>query len=293
MPYFLMILAIAVLLALACVVIFIILPGQRIPVDRSQYVALGSSYAAGLGLGKRVPGSAVAAGRTVNSYPQKLARMAGLSLVDMSWSGSKSRDILQRGALRQRPQIDAVGADTELVTMTTGGNDVGYGGDLMLLSFRNKNAVWRFLIDALLKNPLPVGQRDFGVVHEGISAAIAQIRRRAPAALIVVVTYPPVLPEHDSCAALRLTAADIALMRPVADKLAAVTRAAASESGAMVLDMATLGVGHDACSSEPWTRGAITDETPFHPSNAGTDAIAGELKKMVMSAKKMETFRHC
>lgn len=278
---FLLTLGGAALLVAAGLVVFIIRPGQRIPSSRPQYVALGSSYAAGLGLGQRVPGSAVPAGRTLNSYPQKFARLAGLSLVDMSWSGSKSKDILQPGALRQRPQIDAIGAGTELVTITSGGNDVGYGGDLVLLSFRNKNAVFRFLIDVLLKKPVPVGQRDFSVVHAGISAAIAEIRRRAPTALIVVVTYPPVLPEQGNCAALRLTDADILLMRPVADKLAAVTRTAASERGVLLLDMATLGIGHDACSSEPWTHGAITDETPFHPSNAGTDAIAEALRKML------------
>lgn len=70
-------------------VAFILVPGRRAPQGNAEYAALGSSFAAGLGLGPRVEGSAVVAGRTTNSYPQKFARLSGLSLVDMTWSGSK------------------------------------------------------------------------------------------------------------------------------------------------------------------------------------------------------------
>lgn len=274
-------LGLVLLLIVLLATIFILLPGRRIAANPSQYVALGSSYAAGLGLGDRVPGSAVVAGRTVNSYPQKFARMAGLSLIDMTWSGSTSGDLLRTGAFYQRPQIDGVGPETKVVTITTGGNDVRYGGDLVMLSYRNKNAALKWLIDLFANAPLPAEQRNFETVYRGITSAIAEIKRRAPGAIIVVVTYPPVLPEHGTCSLLRMSEQEVALMRPVAEKLAAVTRAAASDSGVALLDVATLGRGHEACSSEPWTRGALTDETPFHPSNTGTDAIALELAKML------------
>lgn len=123
---FLDILAAATVILAGLFIAFILVPGRRAPQGNPEYVALGSSFAAGLGLGPRVEGSAVAAGRTVDSYPQKFARLSGLSLVDMTWSGSRSRDSLHSGVFFQRPQIDGVGPQTRLVTITAGGNDVAY-----------------------------------------------------------------------------------------------------------------------------------------------------------------------
>jgi lysophospholipase L1-like esterase len=283
--YFLYFIAAAALILAGLFIAFILVPGRRVPPGNPEYVALGSSYAAGLGLGPRVAGSAMAAGRTINSYPQKFARLAGLALVDMTWSGSKVTDILHSGAFFQRPQIDGVGPQTKLVTITAGGNDVGYGGDLAMMGYRNKGPVLRFLLGLFGSNPRPAAQRDFQHVYGAMRSAITEIKRRAPQAKIVVVTYPVVLPAQGSCPDLRLTVEQVALMRPVADKLAEVTRSAASHAGALVLDMATLSVGHDACSAVPWTRGAVTDETPFHPSNAGTDATAAALRKLVATVE--------
>ena len=68
--------------------------GRRKPRGTPQYVALGSSYAAGIGLGKRAPGSPVACFRSVNDYPQQLARILGLSLVDVTCSGATTKHVL-------------------------------------------------------------------------------------------------------------------------------------------------------------------------------------------------------
>ena len=57
------------------------------PVANAYYVALGSSYAAGLGLGPRVRGSPIISGRSVNGYPQQLARLLKMpSFTDMSFA---------------------------------------------------------------------------------------------------------------------------------------------------------------------------------------------------------------
>lgn len=279
--YFLYFLVAAVSIMAVLLVVCIILPGRRAPQGAPDYVALGSSYAAGLGLGPRVDGSPIAAGRTINSYPQKFARLAGLSLVDMTWSGSKTADILQSGAFFQRPQIDGVGRETKLVTITVGGNDVGYGSDLVLTSYRNKGPVLGFLLGLVSSDPLPTAQRDFQKVYAGLTSAIAEIKRRAPKVKVVVITYPAVLPARGTCSALRISKDQADLMRSVAERLAEVTKAAAAHAGASVLDMATLSAGHEACSAAPWTSGTLTDETPFHPTNAGTTATSGALFKLV------------
>lgn len=283
MTYFGFGLVLAAILLLLITFFFVAYPGRNIPTNTPEYVALGSSFAAGIGLGPRVESSSLFAGRTTGSYPQKLARKTGVSLVDMTWSGSKSIHILQRGAFFQRPQIEAVSAETKWVTITTGGNDVGYGGDLAKFGYGNKHALLRILIGLISSEPLQADKRDFNTVYAGLTAAIVEIKRRAPKARIVVVTYPPVLSLTRGCEKLGLTSPQISLMLPVAEKLAQVTRDAAADSDVEVLDMAMLGRGHEVCSDAPWTQGCITDETPFHPSNAGTEAIAVELRQLFLS----------
>ncbi len=109
------------------------------PPSNSWYVALGSSYAAGLGLGSRAPGSPVVTQRSVNGYPQQLARLLNIpSFTDMTSSGSTVQHVLRGRQMMLGPQIDALGPDTRLVTLTAGGNDIGYVGDLTAMAYHNR-----------------------------------------------------------------------------------------------------------------------------------------------------------
>lgn len=112
--------------------------GRFKPSGDPQYVALGSSFAAGLGLGARAPDSPFVCQRSVDGYPQQLARATGLSLVDMTCSGSTAEHVLNGGQFFQGPQIDAVTSSTKLVTLTSGGNDISYIGDLVALGYHNR-----------------------------------------------------------------------------------------------------------------------------------------------------------
>src|SRR5580693_568311 len=97
----------------------------------ARYVAMGSSFAAGPGLKPRAPGSPRRAGRSAVNYAHLVADRLGLELTDVTYSGATTQDILA-GAPGKPPQLDAVTADTRLVTLTAGGNDVGYVPRLVL-----------------------------------------------------------------------------------------------------------------------------------------------------------------
>ena len=92
----------------------------------SRYVALGSSFAAGPGIPARAPGSPRRAGRSASNYAHLVARELGLDLHDVTYSGATTGDILRPSAAGQPAQLDAVTPATRLVTLTAGGNDVGY-----------------------------------------------------------------------------------------------------------------------------------------------------------------------
>jgi len=244
--------------------------GRRKPCTTGQYVALGSSFAAGIGLGPRAPGSPFVCMRSTAGYPHLLARMMGLSLVDMTCSGSTTEHILHGGQVFLGPQLAAVGPQTRLVTITSGGNDVRYIGDLMFAS-GSAGTIGKLF----WRGPKPIGSRDFARVTDNFVRIIEAIRARAPAAKIVLVGYPAVMPAEGLCAGLRIDAKMVDLARAVAEKLDDATRAAAALSGALFVDMGALGAQHDACSAEPWINGAAPAHgTAFHPTAAGAKATA-------------------
>lgn len=253
------------------------------PVTNSYYVALGSSYAAGLGLGPRASGSPIVSGRTVNGYPQQLARLLKVpSFTDMSSSGSTVRHVLHGGQMLLGPQIDALGPDTRIVTLTAGGNDVGYVGDLTAMAYSNRGGIIGTLVGVFWNGAKPLAERKFSELENNLTATLAEIRRRSPHARVVVVTYPTILPDSGTCAALGISQEQAELMRAVGVKLAETTRTAATKAGVAIVDMASLSDGHDACRSDPWVNGfRPTAGADFHPTLAGARATAQAVAEAV------------
>jgi lysophospholipase L1-like esterase len=256
--------------------------GRRTPKGTPDYVALGSSFAAGADLGRLEKGSPLLCARSVNGYPQVLARMRGFSIVDMSCGGAVTQHLLVGGQYFQGPQIRVIDARTRWVTITVGGNDIGYIGDLGLLAMRGTHGPVGWLARTFWKGPKPVAQRDFAGVGSALLATLKAIHARAPHATIIVATYPTILPPSGTCATLGFSAAEADVMRQVGDQLAATTRSAAAQGGAILVDMNALGAGHNACSAEPWTRGyANAGAAPFHPTLAGAKATAEAVSNAV------------
>ncbi len=266
------------LLGLLIVLAVLYYQGKQAPRANSPYVALGSSFAAGLGLGARETGSPFICQRSVNGYPKQIARMTGLLLTDMSCSGATTHHVVRGGQVFLGPQIDAIGPATRLITLTAGGNDIAYIGDLTAMAYQRQGGITGFLIGQFWKGAKPVDNRDFATLRSDLVSTLRKIRGRAPKAQIIVVTYPAILPETGTCSQLGIDAAQADMMRPVALRLADVTRSAAKEAGATVVDMATLSKDHDACTTQPWANGsAPTQGVAFHPTLAGTKATAAQI----------------
>jgi lysophospholipase L1-like esterase len=273
----------AVLLSVALGGALIIRKYRSPPTTNSYYVALGSSFAAGLGLGPRAPRSPIVSQRSINGYPQQLARKLNIeSFTDMTSSGSTLLHVLNGGQMLLGPQIDALGPDTRLVTLTAGGNDIAYVGDLMSMAYRNYGGIIGSAVRLFWKGAKPANERNFVELAENLQATIAEIKRRSPQARIIIVTYPVILPPKEACEALFLTQEQVTLMRPVGEMLAQITRDIGLRMGATVVDMATLSIGHDACSAVPWVNGFKSGNgADFHPSKHGAEATANAIMRAI------------
>ncbi len=97
----------------------------------TDYVAMGSSFAAGPGIPPlQSSDGASACGRSAVNYPSIVAREIGADLTDVSCSGATTAHVLRDPQGARPPQIQAVTPDTRLVTITIGGNDVNYLGSI-------------------------------------------------------------------------------------------------------------------------------------------------------------------
>jgi lysophospholipase L1-like esterase len=263
------------LIVIAFIVIVVaILYWQAIqkPTGTPRLVALGSSFAAGIGLCQR----------SLNGYPQQLARMQNLSLVDMSCSGATTQHVRDGGQLFLGPQLRGLAKNTELVTLTSGGNDVSYVGDLSFLAGRKDQTFLGWTLRQFWGGTRKAEARDFAKLRMVLASTLSKIKQRAPQAKIIVVSYPTILPETGTCAKLGLTKVEARQMRDVGDRLAALTSAVAQDADALVVDMHKLGAANDACSAEPWVNGwHNTAGTAFHPTMAGAKATAAAISAAI------------
>lgn len=244
--------------------------GNRAVDTSGEYVALGSSYAAGIGLGDRAPHSPIVCMRSVAGYPNQIATLLKLKLVDMACSGSTTAHILDGGPVFLPPQLSAIGPKTKLVTITTGGNDIGYIGDLTVTA-GNFGPAGKWIYGDVKHG----NARDYAKITRNFVKIVGRVHKAAPAAKIVIVNYPAVLPPTGNCAALGVDDRQAEISRDVARRLDVATRNAATQAGVIFVDVAAASAGHEACSTAPWVYGAVPDKgTAFHPNAAGAAAVA-------------------
>ncbi len=247
------------------------------PFAGGRYVAMGSSFAAGSGLGEPKPDTPPLCGRSFSNYATLLAEKMRLTLYDVTCGGATTDHILgsQNGLA---PQIDAVTADTDLVTVTIGGNDINYAGNLFAASCKARGGFSVRGTQIPCMAPNYPSEQDYQRLAANMTEIARQVRSRAPRAKLVFVQYVSLVPEK-SCDAVDLPADDIAAARETARRLSAITAKAARENGAMLLETDRLSANHTPCDAEPWSIGFPSDldpaqGIPWHPNRAGMRAIA-------------------
>lgn len=244
----------------------------------ARYVAIGSSMAAGPGIRPRAQGSPWMAQRSGRNYPHLVAERLGLDLVDVTYSGAKTAHLLTDRQNGVPPQADALDGAEELVTVTIGGNDVGYVP--MLLAAPLPSLLRRLpRVGPALRELLNAEARERALAGVGAALrAVGQaVRTRSPRARVLFVDYLTLLPPRGEPA--RPLSAEVAdLGRHIAARLEEETAAAAADTGCELVAAAAASTGHHAWSSDPWTVGAELllpgRPMPFHPNLRGMEAVA-------------------
>lgn len=243
-----------------------------------RYVALGSSMAAGPGILPRAKGAPFFAGRSARNYPHLVAQRLGLELVDVTYSGATTANILSEPQPGAPPQIEALDGTEDLVTVTIGGNDVGYV-PLLFAAGLPRFVRALPLVGGRLTDQLDAATRDRALVEvaESLKSVGRRLRERTPAARVLFVDYLTLLPPAGT-AAPPLCDADAATGRHVADELARATAEATAHTGCELVRVAEHSVAHHAWSADPWTTRFGLPlpwvPAPLHPNAAGMRAVA-------------------
>lgn len=254
------------------------------PPQFGQYVALGDSFTSGAGLPGTVRPDSVC-GNTRFNYPHLVAKKVGARLTDVSCGGATtahgSLPQAQGAGMPDRPpQLDALDAETDLVTVSLGANDFDWYFGLMF-------ACTQAATSDPLGNPCSTqasgsGQNNMtelpqqiGQLLEGL---LMQVHAKAPSARVLVVGYPQLVPAHGTCPQLPLAKADYSFVRAQWEAMADAMHTAAEAAGATYVDILGPSNGHDICAgTDAWLNGAANVPgvaAPYHPLVAGQTGVA-------------------
>ena len=244
----------------------------------NRYVALGSSMAAGPGIAPRAPGSPRRAMRSARNYPHLLAADLDLDLVDVTYSGATTAQVLTDPQNGTPPQVTTLDGTESLVTITIGGNDIAYVPGMYVASLPGALRLLP-VVGARLRSVLDRTTREVALaeVADSLIEVGRVVRERSPQARVVFVDYLTLLPPAGE-RSLPLRARDADLARHLAARLESLTAEAAAATGCEVLGAAAASREHHAWSADPWTVGAVLPlpgrPLAYHPNATGMRRVA-------------------
>ena len=257
------------------------------------YVALGDSYASGVGAPPYAKGTNVQmengnkCKRATAAYAHQVADRTGKTLDFGACSGAWTKHFYEaRTPWKEPAQLDHLDASTGLVTFSIGGNDAGFAKILSECAtqppFSNCSSDKEVTdpvdstIDALAGKGKQAGVYNYDTI-------MTDIATRAPNATVVAVGYPRMFtrqggkggPVPGRCQGLAKV--DQRWINARTNELNTALRAAAQRHGYQFTDPSGSFAGHELCGKQTsWFDGLI-DDGRFHPNAAGHKAMASSI----------------
>ncbi|MGW5052961.1 SGNH/GDSL hydrolase family protein [Actinokineospora sp. NPDC004072] len=243
-----------------------------------RYVALGDSFAA-VGTLTAIRTDPIGCARAADNYPAGVAaRIKPEQFVDVSCGGAQIPDLTSPQDVLggpNPPQFDALTRDTDLVTVSIGGNDVGFGEIITTCSRLSVTNPFGAPCKAHFGDEL---DQRIAALGPRIAEVVAQIRERSPEARIVVVGYLRILPPRGGCwPVVPIAYGDVPHFAGIQDLLNDTIGRYATQAGATFVNPGVT-TGHDVCQLPhvKWVEGIIptSPSVPVHPNARGQAHVA-------------------
>jgi lysophospholipase L1-like esterase len=235
---------------LGALVLVLSFAGSAFAADK--YVALGDSYSAGNGANSTNLDSGC--NRNTYAYPYLVSQQRpNTALTFVACSGAVTGDVING-------QVNSVTSDTKIVTMTIGGNDIGFTSLILACTTLGCQSQ----IDssnAKIANELPAK----------LNSTYAAITARAPAAKVVILGYGRPFANRTCLAATGVSLSEETNLNALVDNMNNVIRSRAQAYGFSYADVNPYWAGHDICASNPFTNGLTLFHTAdsYHPTRNG------------------------
>ena len=257
-----------------CFALLLLLVAAPAAALADSYVSLGDSYVAGPVIPLQIkPWGCL---KSDHNYAHLAAPELGLDLRDPSCSGAETEDMTQVQGVSPSPnppQFDALAADTTLVTLGIGGNDIGFSSLAQdCFSTSPSGSPCR---DKYVVNGVDEVSRRIANTAPKVAQVLQDIHTRAPNARVFVVNYPAILPDSGPGCYPQIPVADgdVAWLREKEKELNQMLADQAAANGAGLVDWYTASIGHDACKLPliRWVEPVVpvNAAAPLHPNLGG------------------------
>ncbi|HZO06038.1 MAG TPA: SGNH/GDSL hydrolase family protein [Solirubrobacterales bacterium] len=274
---------VAALLALALA--FVVQASQAAAASL-RYVALGDSYSAASGVLPLDLTAPLQCLRSTRNYPHVIASDIDAQLTDVTCGAAETSHYFEPQYPGMAPQLDAVKANTELVTMTIGGNDSGVFINAILscgtagLLTLGQGSPCKDRYGTSFEDTI----RD--VTYPSLVKALGAVQAKAPSAEVAILGYPWIMPASGSCfTKMPVAVGDVPYVRGIQATLNDAVRRAALATGARYVNMNKVSNGHDACQAigTRWVEPVLQGTNPVivHPNALGEREMAAQAIKVL------------
>jgi lysophospholipase L1-like esterase len=228
------------------------------PAGVGDYVALGDSYSSGVGTGFYDPTSGPCARSPLSYPPLWVVEHHPASFGFVACSGATTADVLAGPASALQP-------GTDLVTITIGGNDAGFGPVLQTCTTADSDAACFAAVDA-------AEGFERSVLRDRLTRTYTAIRQAAPYAQVGVLGYPRLFDLAPICADQQVpNVARRTKLNEGADVLDGVIQSVSQQFGFYFGEVRGQFAGHGVCSADPWINNPSvpTIVGPYHPNQIG------------------------
>jgi GDSL-like Lipase/Acylhydrolase family len=246
-----------------------------------RYVALGDSYSAASGV---LPPDLFAPPwclRSIRNYPHVIAAQTGARLTDVTCGAAETSHFFTSQYPGVPPQLNALKGDTELVTMTIGGNDSGVFINTIIqcgaagLSTLGQGSPCKNQYGSSFEDTIRT------TTYPSLVNALQAVRARAPAAKVGILGYPWIMPATGGCfAKVPVAKGDVPYVRGIQATLNDAVRRAADATGATYVSLNQVSNGHDACQpiGVRWVEPVLQGTNPVivHPNALGESQMAAQ-----------------
>ncbi|GAA2818722.1 SGNH/GDSL hydrolase family protein [Crossiella cryophila] len=252
------------------------------PAGVGRYVALGDSFAS-VGTLTNIHLDPVGCARSKDNYPAQLAaRLKPKTFVDRTCGAATTPDMTSPQQVPlgvNPPQFDALTPDTDLVTLTIGGNDIGFAEIVLTCATLSITDPGGTPCKKHFTKDGDQIQRRIAELGPKITKVLTGIKAKSPKARIAVVGYLRILPPGKGCWPLvPIAAGDVTYLDQVQSHLNTSIGGWAKTAGATFVNPGLV-TGHDVCQlpGTKWVEGLIPTSlsVPVHPNALGQDYVGG------------------